>query len=63
MKEWPSLIGNGPLVRTFMREVIRVEIEFGLRPSLIGQVTAGRAVQKWRQFKDGNGVDCGKVTK
>ena len=46
MKEWPSLIGNGPLVRTFMREVIRVEIEFGLRPSLIGQVTAGRAVQK-----------------
>ena len=46
MKEWPSLIGNGPLVRTFMRKVIRVEIEFGLRPSLIGQVTAGRAVQK-----------------
>ena len=30
-------------------------------PLSISYATAGRVVQKWRQFKEGNGVDCGKA--
>ena len=49
-----------------MREVtkvtkIEIEVWTWFGPFLVRQAKAGRVVQRWRHFKDGNGVDSGNV--